>query len=197
VKSVLNHIEKKLACLDGAWSEERDGTPLPFKILLFRNQPSDGLITFVTLGISEALLPLGAGRRIRQELVFSAHDRFRLWNMAGLVSQIGKELLQTNRPLLRGQVLEPAGSILPGATLDAIYCSIPVFFPQSFHQCNTTEPPTVFVWCIPIAASEAHLVRTTGWNYFEEQLEKSDPDLFDLQRTPILTSDVDRSRSKA
>jgi hypothetical protein len=186
MKGVLDHVEKHLGSLAGAWSEQSDGTCLPFKILLFKDQPLDDLITFVTLGISEEVLPLRTGRTIRQELVFSAHARFAFWNLAGLVSEIGKELLQTKRSLLRGDVLGPAGPIVPGATLDAIYCGIPIFFPDRFHQSNATDPATVFVWCIPIATSEASLVRTRGWNYFEDLLEESDPDLFDLQRAPVV-----------
>jgi len=49
-----------------------------------------------------------------------------------------------------------------------------------------TLPPTVIVWLVPILPAEAAYVRDAGWEQFEDLLERSDVDLFDLQRASVV-----------
>ena len=74
---------------------------------------------------------------------------------------------------------------MPGATLEAMYAASPVVYPDGFAVFERSEPPTVFVWLIPIDAEEAELIDSHGWSWFEDQLEAQQPDLFDLRRPRI------------
>jgi hypothetical protein len=38
---------------------------------------------------------------------------------------------------------------------------------------------------IPIAETEAAFIRTSGWEQFEDLLERANPDLLDLTRDPL------------
>jgi hypothetical protein len=44
---------------------------------------------------------------------------------------------------------------------------------------------TAVVWLVPIGASEASFVRERGWDAFEEELARQDPDLLDLNRAEM------------
>ena len=186
VRTVLQHLEGHLGSMEGGWSKEVHGKPLPFKVVRFRNQPQPGISTYSSLGLSSALLDLSDGRRVRQELLFAAYERSDESNIPGLITLVGRDLLESGKALLRGQVLGPAGPLLPDSSLDALYSAIPVVFPRPLRVCASTDPATVFVWLIPIARDEAELVRTSGWNRFEEILEEADPDLFDIHRGSVI-----------
>jgi hypothetical protein len=64
---------------------------------------------------------------------------------------------------------------------------VPVCFPESFATCSTDElGAVVFIWLIPITASEADFAHRVGWERFEELLESKNPDLFDLFRPGVV-----------
>jgi len=49
-----------------------------------------------------------------------------------------------------------------------------------------SNPATVFVWLIPITGQEAEFVKSTGWSKFEDILERSSPDFWDLDRESVI-----------
>jgi len=67
--------------------------------------------------------------------------------------------------------------------VDAIYATNPTPFDEGFAVFKGTEPPTLFVLLVPIAASEATLIAEKGWDWFESALESQNPDIWDLNRT--------------
>jgi hypothetical protein len=178
---LIEHYERHLGELDGAWSETAAGEQLPAKVLRFRDAPMKGLTTFGTLGLSEAELSLPNGRAVRQELLMSCHEP-QQENVAGVLPAVASDLLADRRAVARGAVLGPAGPLFDETPLTALYCSVPVFFDDDFKVSNATEPPTVFVLLVPIADDEAQFVASNGWAPFERHLESTDPDLFDLSR---------------
>lgn len=183
--SLIKHVELHLGPIEGGWSKYTNGTVAPFTIVRFRDQPHPGVSTYLTLGLSNHVISLASGRPVRQELLLSADRRFDSWNIPGLLGTVGREVLTRHQGLLRGEVLGPAGPLLPGSSLEALYCASPVHFPDSFAVCGSTSPPTVFVWLIPIASEEAEAVRSHGWSHFEDVLVTKKPDLFDLERAGL------------
>jgi len=75
---------------------------------------------------------------------------------------------------------------MPDVSLNAIYAAIPVVFDEGFATYSDTSPPTIFVWLIPLHGTEAKFVKKNGWSQFEDILEAKDPDLWDLNRDPVL-----------
>src|ERR1700712_759994 len=123
---LLEHYEAALGESDGAWSESADGERLLFKVLRFTNAPMPGAVTFATLGLSDMRLALPGGRDMRQELVFSCYETFGDASVPALLHAVGAELLREGRALPRGEGLGPAGPLLPGTSLTALYVSVPV-----------------------------------------------------------------------
>jgi hypothetical protein len=153
-------------------------------VVRFPDRPEPGVVTYSTLGLSKQALAMPGGREVRQELVFAAHDRYPADAIASFLLSFA-EYIRSRRALLRGDVVGPADPIIPGAPMTAVYASLPVVWPDGFATDRASTPPTVLVWLIPLRSEEAAQVKTGGWNAFEDRLEASDPDLFDLDRPAV------------
>lgn len=181
--SLIAHVEESLGKLDSGWSFEKGSNQI--QVARFANQPFEGATTYVTLGLSNNLLPMPQGREVRQELVFTAYDNFPAEQIASFMLTFCDYILSRKRALLRGDVVGPSDPIIPGVAANAIYAAIPVVFNERFHTYNDSSPPTVMVWLLPLVGEEASFVKQNGWNQFEDLLEAEDPDLWDLNRPAI------------
>jgi hypothetical protein len=105
--------------------------------------------------------------------------------VSGLLATVALDSATTGRAIARGEVEGPAGPLFDGSRLEALYASLPAYFPDAFAVCEQSEPPTHFLWMIPITRTEAAFVKSHGWSRFEDLLVKFDPDLLDLNRGEI------------
>lgn len=181
---LIAHLEAFLGPIRGGWIEDATGDRLPFQVVWFDDAPEKDLATYSTLGLSRHALE-SSTKTIRQELLVSVDKRFATPQLGSVLSTIGEMLLAEHRPVLRGEVLPPRDAIVPGSRLSAFYAAAPVALPDSFAAFGGTDPHTVFVWMVPISAAEADLIGSHGWAWFEDQLVKQQPDLFDLRRRDI------------
>ena len=165
--------------------ENEKGEPVAVMAFAFVDQPGAGADTFVTLGLSRWALDQGDGTRIRQELVAAA-DRRDAGRLRPVVQGVAHGMLGSGDSLRDGQVLGPAGPLFESSSLEAFYCTSPRVFPETFEVFRHSEPPTAFMWLIPITGREAAFVAAQGWRRFEEELEERDPDVFDLRRRSFL-----------
>lgn len=149
----------------------------------FDDAPDDGLVRYSTLGLSRHVIDL-PDKAVRQELVMCLQRRFAGNGIVSVLATVGEMLIARHQALLRGEVLRGSGSIPPGGSLDSLYAAAPVMLPDEFGT-YPSDPPTVFVWLVPIHDAEAALVATHGWLWFEQQLVERQPDLYDLRRAEI------------
>jgi Suppressor of fused protein (SUFU) len=70
--------------------------------------------------------------------------------------------------------------------MEALYVTLPVYFPNEFFTSEEESHTVVIAWLVPISASEAHYIVHHGWADFEDRLAEQDPDLTDFGRQPIL-----------
>lgn len=182
---LIAHLESFLGPIAGGWARDANRQRLPCQVVWFEEAPDRGLMTYATLGLSRHALQ-SSTKTIRQELLLSVRRSFGSTQLVGVISTVAEMLLARHQPLLRGDVLPPAGPIVSGSTLSALYAAIPVLLPDAFAVFEGSEPPTVFVWLVPVTAVEADLIGSHGWSWFEDQLVEQQPDLFDLGRPGIL-----------
>ncbi|WP_437484572.1 suppressor of fused domain protein [Sorangium sp. So ce1014] len=156
------------------------------QVCLFEEHPTTGTVTYATLGLSRHILEMPRGREVRQELLFSVSRRFADDDLAKFLAYVAEGLVREHRAFLRGQVLPLGHAVARGSRCTSLYVALPVVFPDELATCADTQPPTVFAWLIPVHAAEAELVTRLGWNEFEDRLERTDPDLFDLERPPVV-----------
>ncbi len=181
---LIDHLEAFLGPITGGWTEDATGDRLPFQVVWFDDTPEKDFATYSTLGLSRHALESPTAT-IRQELLISVDRRFASPQLGSVLSTFGEMVLAEHRPVLRGEVLPPRDAIVPGSTLSAFYAAAPVALPDGFAVFDGSDPQTVFVWLVPISATEAGLIDSHGWSWFEEQLVVQQPDLFDLARRDI------------
>ena len=98
------------------------------------------------------------------------------------------EAVQRNQALLRGEVIGPSRRLLfEGSTVTALYVSIPVYFPDEFVSVEDDAGTVIFAWLVPITDEEVRLINESGWNVFEDKLERQDADLLDFGRASVVS----------
>jgi hypothetical protein len=182
--TVLGHFEAFLGEIELGWSRDADGHDMPFQVVRFPRGSGDGTITFATLGLSRYPQRSASGKTIRQELLMIVPESLRTGPVPGLLQQAGMETLTAARPLLRGDVIGPRGKLVSGSRMEALYVSLPVYFPDDFAVYQGEEP-IMIAWLVPISAREAEYLSTRGWRAFEDRLTESDPDLTDIYRSTL------------
>ncbi|KGP90300.1 hypothetical protein N780_05985 [Pontibacillus chungwhensis BH030062] len=184
----INFLENHLGEIECGWSKNEDDEELPFQVVKYGNGPFEGTVTYSTLGLSNfPFVSYMSEKEIHQELIFVADSSIGDINIPSLLQQVGLMIFQKNRALLRGDVIGPYGSLFNNSKLEALYSTMPVYFPDDFHSYSVNEDITiVMTWLIPITSKEALFVEENGWSSFEDKLEDLDPDLIDFNRESII-----------
>ena len=154
--------------------------------IYFDDQPAEASVTLTTLGLSNRVLEREDGNKMRQELLFASYEDLDEWRPDVHVLHVADELAEKQKALKRGQVIALEGVLFPESELEAFYCAAPVYWPAEVQRWEGADPAVVVVWLVPITADEATFIEANGWKAFEELLDQSDPDLFDLRRASML-----------
>lgn len=183
--SIDQHLERHLGPIARGWGGYV-GEPAGIQVSLFEERPMPSTVTYATLGLSRHILDMPRGREVRQELLLSVSRHFADDDLAKLLVYVADGLLRKHHALLRGEVLPLGHPVARGSRCNGLYVSLPVVFPDALATCDDTQPATVFAWLIPLHPEEAEIVTRLGWNEFEDQPERAGPDLFDLERPPVV-----------
>jgi hypothetical protein len=179
---VIRHIEAHLGRIDpavGTWRWRRRGRST--LQAAFRDRPRPGAVTVCSLGVGHHALCSTRGH-VRQELLLACWGRFLSAELAGLLTAAAGYALEPHVALSPGQVLGPAGPLIPGSGLEALLCLEPRLHPATLAVCAATEPPTEFVWLVPVTPAEG---REAAEGFVSELLarwERDRVDLLDWQR---------------
>lgn len=180
--NVDKHLEEHLGPIANGWRAVDDRNGL--SVAAFPEQPSPGVTTLATLGLSYHLLDQGESQ-IRQELLLGFHGDHSTGVLSMLLVHLAERLLTNHRAIRRGEVVPLGYPIVNGSMARCVYACAPCVYAHGLELCSTTSPPTIIVWLIPVLPSEVAYINAHGWSSFEDQLERHDPDLFDLLRDPI------------
>lgn len=70
--------------------------------------------------------------------------------------------------------------------MEALYAANPVYYDDGFFGVDLPGGNrAAIVWLVPVSAAEAAYVRSRGWQAFEQELIKHDPDLMDPGRPEL------------
>jgi hypothetical protein len=181
---VIRHIERHLGVIDpqaGHWDwDHREGGLL--QVIAFRDKPLPGATTLCLLGLSHHELCSPQGH-VRQELLLACSDRFVNRRLAGLLPFVANDALEGHTALLHGQVLGPGEPLIPGSGLRALLCLDPFLYPKTLGLCRETQPPTEFIWLVPISEPEVKAVEGEGVDQLWERWQTEGVELLDWFRT--------------
>jgi hypothetical protein len=182
-----SHLESYLGNIEAGWRRGADGVELPFQVARFQRGVGDGTVAFATLGLGGHLLG-GRTKQIRQEFMMIVPESLRDGPVPGILQQVGIGVLETHRALLRGDVLGPKNSLFVGSKMEALYVTLPIYFPDKFSVYAEDGTNIAIAWLVPISRNEAHYVQERGWRDFEQRLTEVDPDLANVYREPLTFS---------
>ncbi|MCQ4298070.1 suppressor of fused domain protein [Pseudomonas stutzeri] len=182
--NIIAHAERFLGKASQGWNET--GSVDGLQVLYFENAPLKDISTYITVGLSFHELKINEKKNVRQELIFAVSSLTPSETVASLLLYVCELVLSTHEAIFRGQLIEMPIEAAEKLGFDALYCTIPVFLHDHFATYHGSVPATVFVWMIPVCRSEANYIEVNGWSAFEDLLEDQDPDLFLLERDPIV-----------
>lgn len=182
--NIIEHAEKFLGKISLGWKEKLSSNGL--QVVCFKNKPFETVDTFLTVGLSQHVLRISAEKKVRQELILPISGTGLPEIIVSLLLFICELIMRNHDAVLRGQVIRLPVDAAEKLCFDAVYCAIPVFIDDEFATFRESQPPTIFVWMIPIYKREADYVDANGWSKFEDLLEQRNPDLFSLERESII-----------
>ena len=180
---LIEHIESYLGEMEEGWTNDPDGSKMPFQMACFPQGPGPDTISFSTLGLSHHKLHTAkTGKEVRLELAMFVPESLRDGPIPSILHQVAMGALNSGRALSRGDVSGPAGPLVPGSAMEALYVGMPVYLPDEFHVFEEHGKSIVIAWLIPISVREADFIQRQGWDAFEDRLVEEDPDLTDIYR---------------
>lgn len=184
--TLVEHFERFLGPIQVGWAADPSGIEMPFQVVRFERGSGPGTISFATLGLGRyPLTSPTSGRDIRHELLVIAPTDLASSTIPSLLHQVGNAAIRGRRALVRGDVVGPQGPLVAGSTLEALYVTAPVYFPDNMATYEGGDSHVVIAWLVPITAIEADFVARKGWDAFEDLLVERDPDLTDFGRSSM------------
>jgi hypothetical protein len=173
----------------GGWSGGPADGEKKVTVCLFRDGRIPGVDSFATVGLSD--FPLKGrkdGRDFYLEIMACAYPRYNGYGpIPGVLEHVAGNLVAGGSAILRGDVVPLGPPIAEGGELAFLYAANPVYFDDSFSSVLREDGRRVaVVWLIPIGDREADYVQRLGWQAFEEELARVDPDLLDLMRPQVV-----------
>lgn len=161
----------------------RPQTGLEFSLLQFDDRPEDGVTATVTFGLSVHILTQQDGRERRQELVLLLCSPFDE-DALEIATNIGCYVIAEHVALAEGETIRMP--LQDGGRLDRLVVAPPAEFPNRLARCDTFDPPVDFLWLLPFASSEHHLVAEHGWRDLVDELRAQGQSPHDLLRETVL-----------
>ena len=177
---LTNHVRRHCGEPNDAWEFQK------YNVYVGRydDVPVEGISSFVTAGLSShVLFQPRSGKKIRQELVASSIEKFRTAALPNLLFATAEMVIETHKPLLRGQVIWPLASLFPeyGGSCIGIYCGPPGYFSDEFIVFDS-NPDVVFVELYPVTEDECRFVEKHGYEKFEDSMEEGRVQILDFSR---------------
>ncbi|MDP5228206.1 MULTISPECIES: suppressor of fused domain protein [Arthrobacter] len=180
---LIAHFERTLGLITAGWSVDPDGIKMPYQVVQFTGGSDEDSVGYATLGLSKhSLVSTVSDQTIRHELLMLAPKGMKPDLPAGLLQQVASMVLKTHHALLRGNAVGPAGALVPGSELTALYATMPSYIPTDFATYSGADGDVAVAWLVPITTGEANFVSSHGWSAFEDALVEQDPDLVDFNR---------------
>jgi len=153
-------------------------------VLEFGSLPWRGAVSLLTAGVSETI-----GPPCGVELLFAFNKKHQAPDAVKLLAAAAEFVLnavaQRGSSLHGGEVLGPAGPLVPGSSLEAFVTCDPVFHPPQLRECGTERGPIRVWWLLPISRGEAAFIEKRGVVDFLKAVESQDPEVLNLMRAPL------------
>lgn len=172
---LIDHITKHLGPITGSW--KGDGK---VQVLPFRDRPAKGAVTYCTLGMSHAVLPMGR-ETIRQEVLIAVRASYPAEQVAPFLLAFAEAVVARDHALVDGEIIGPGPSLIPNVSACAV---LVVKSPLGVVR---TAPPIELLALVPLLEDEATLGRAQGADALEARLSAAVVDDLDRASTVLGT----------
>lgn len=189
VPALIDHLERRLGRMTNSWrGVPREGLPT-FNVGCFSGGVFAETTGYSTLGLSKvALHAPGHDRHLFLELFAAARDPSDACrdSFLGALEFVWSKCLDSREAVLRGEVVALPPMAMVASRFPYLYAAMPVYYDDDFDSVVVESGDDVaIVWLVPITSGEANFVAERGWEEFEKELVKYDPDLMDIKRKAI------------
>lgn len=176
---LMQHLQNFLGQASGSEPVLLDRRGRTVSLQAFVDRPCQDATTFVTHGLSHL-------HELHQELLLSCWSSESSLDLRLVIEFVARQLAEGREALMEGDVIGPAGPLVPETKMEALYVCQPTYFPDGFAEVVDPQGCTVLLrWLIPIHPDEASMIEQQGAISFERRLAALDPDLLSLQRSSI------------
>jgi hypothetical protein len=88
--------------------------------------------------------------------------------------------------VLHGEVLKVEGLVFPDTNFVGLFATLPVYYPDEMWACKSDGADVVLCWLLPVTDQEWRFISKSGSAEFEALLDKTQFDLFDLNRPSVV-----------
>lgn len=179
---IIQHLEKHLGEMAGGSSLfDRN---IHVGATYFKDQPFEDVNIICTAGLYRIEIN-GKDKVIHHELLMAIDKKFSIELISKFLLNLAEWVISKEEATLRGKVIGPFTPISEETTMNAVYCTFPSFFDEDFYIVPIPSQTVIIPWIVPIYELEANYILSHGWELFEDQLEETEVDLFDLNREVI------------
>lgn len=183
--NIIGHIETHLGEMIGGWTDiARHGIGVSLFKKRVRNEEYS---VTVTVGLSNHILHQSSGKNLRQELMIVTTDDMRRYGerIAELLAMLCDEIIDRHAAVSIWDVLHSFSEVIPGSPIRSVFARPADVFPEEFAIIDT-DPPTVFVWLVPILSEEYEFIKTIGREEFDKLIVDRMPKIYSWKRASIL-----------
>ena len=182
--TVMQHIDTHMsgggaALMDGAGNS----------ILRYEDAPFVGATSFVSCAANQPISAMedrGQQSHISQELVFAIKTQQCNDQTVQVFAALMEWLREQDAAFRYGEVIGPLDALFPDTDKQSLYVAMPTYFEEELAFCHATQPPTMFVWLVPVTEAERKYIVENGSDAFEVLLDEKNPDATDLKRACLV-----------
>lgn len=138
-------------------------------ILEFKEKPSKGFNTYVTVGLSQTQLP-SEGKLFRQELLMSLPDVISSTEVAPILVGVGEELINRHRGLHNAEILGRRGPLFENFKQESLITMLPFHISRDLYLYNNGVSKVLTLWLVPVLQKEVDYIKNGGAEEFEEKV---------------------------
>jgi hypothetical protein len=186
--SVIQHMEILFGRIEAGFSLPQDVTPTPgVQYAKCREGSVPNVTVITTVGLNRFELAMSTkDRTVRQELFMMFRDGEVPRNAAAVLHQIVVGRLYHRAAVLHGEVLKGEGLVFPDTNFVGLFATLPVYYPDEMWACKSDGADVVLCWLLPVTDQEWRFISKSGSAEFEALLDKTQFDLFDLNRPSVV-----------
>jgi hypothetical protein len=188
--NLIDHLESEFGKIQHGWDAfPESDEKWPVQVAEMRKGRYPDMSVFCTTGLSNfELISKVSGKIIRQELFVIVPASYGSNNIPALLHDIFSRMIEKGYAYLRGDVIDHgSGNLLPKTNFTAFYVAPPVYFSEEFASFQIAPGKTAAIcWLIPVYETEKVFIKVNGWDLFEMEIQRKDPDFFNLNRGAIV-----------